>query len=207
MFQKLAATVLCAFLAGGAAAQKHVLVIGASVSWDWSAPSPGRKLAQRMGVEPVVIASPGNSGSATRLLPSIKDRDFENAAIVVAVDLFFWDSYRADCRPSLEALDALLARSRKARLVVGNVPRIEVSTFVRYVARAEHGTQACRVTINRALAERCRKPACAVLDLDSVYRGLIADGSLGRMMPDGLHFGNEFSERISRMIEASQAGT
>ncbi len=184
-----------------------MLVIGASISWDWSAPSPGRKLAERMGAKAVVIARPGNFGSATRLLPSIPDSDFENAAVVVAVDIFFWDSYRADCGPSLAALDALLARSRKARLVVGNVPRIKVSSFVRFVARAEHDTQACRLTINRALAERCRKPACAVLDLAAVYRGLIADGSLSRMMPDGLHFGNELSERISRMIEASPPGT
>src|SRR5688500_1804455 len=42
--RELVAILLCAFVSGGAAAQKHVLVIGASISWDWSAPSPGRKL-------------------------------------------------------------------------------------------------------------------------------------------------------------------
>jgi hypothetical protein len=198
---------ICAVLAlaaGSASAQ--VIGMGASVSGGWAGTPPGELLAGKLGLAYRGETHIGARGGNSRLLPFIPDDVFA-ADIVMGVDLFFWDSYHNDCAVPIAAMDELFKRAGKGRalLILGNVPKIDVSLVIRLLALVSGHTQKCRDAINVRLTERCTRPRCIVLDVDRFVRdvpvGVALDGAFYRgtdLMPDGLHISTVAGEVMAR---------
>lgn len=186
-------------------AQAQVSGVGASVSGGWAGTPPAQLLAQKLGESYLQDTHIGALGGASHLVPVLLPETWQ-ARYIVGIDLFFWDSYADDCTKSLEQMNHLLQRA-EGTLVIGTVPVIEVSWWLRILALTSGSTQACRQTINQALQLLCLRPKCILIDIDGlvakVPEGLMLDGELlkGRsLMPDGLHSNTRFNEIVARVI-------
>ena len=72
---------------------KKVLIIGASVSADYAAPSPGRYLAERAGIRPENLVIQAKNGKKSTFHMNWLEENYSRANFdtVIAVDLFFHD--------------------------------------------------------------------------------------------------------------------
>lgn len=171
-----------------AALMKRPLILGASVSADYNSMSPGKKLALQYTSPSDIrtLARGGRMGRDTMM--QVNDSSFEGRTIVIALDLFFWDSTAFDFRPSLDALHRLFSEvsRRKLPVVVGDVPLLLMP-----------GYQRQRDAMNDAIRLESRVyPRCQVMPFDEMREELAEKGYLvmnGRKMtlreivPDGLH--------------------
>lgn len=173
------------------------LIAGASMSADWGATSPGKRLAQKYSRDIDTVATPGASSLSIwgELQGSLDGR-----TAVIALDLFFWDTRRAS--PSTTVLQALLkkASERNMPVVLGDVPEIF------------RGQQPGRAAMNEAIRSKCAAYAhCRLFSLDALYRkmnqerGMTIDGRFyGRdeLLPDGIHPGDVASREIANRLGA-----
>jgi hypothetical protein len=178
------------------------LITGASVSANYGTASPGRRAALRFTSEENVstIARGGTPGRETAL--RLDHSAFKGRSLIIAIDLFFWDSTLADPVRSLDALTSVIrkARSFKIPLVLGDIPELLP------------GRQPARAILNARIHALCqRDKGCYVWALDKLHRQVIHDGHLAiaghnyridELVPDGLHLSGLASEFLAdRLIE------
>jgi hypothetical protein len=178
------------------------LITGASVSADYSTTSPGKRLALRYTPPENIrtIAHPGTPGRLTQA--EVTDAVLADRTIVIALDLFFWDSTlpSSSAIPSLESFFARIAR-RRVPLVIGNVPEL-------LPAR-----QPGREALNTRLRELCRAtPGARLVDLEALHQKVLREGfiphagrryTIRELVPDGLHLSAPASDYLAdRLLEA-----
>lgn len=176
---------------------RRPLLLGASVSADYSTKSPGRLLSEDALQSPSELAYIGDKGSLSRLLGELSDEKLRQSNIVYSLDSLFWDTFKP-AAVGVGALEGLLSRTKAAGVpvVLGNAPKIDVPWVVRLVAGAAGPRQVSADEVNARAAELCT-PAnnCTLMDILSRVR----DASEADM-PDGLHPSPEFSRRIADEI-------
>jgi hypothetical protein len=192
------------------------LITGASVSAGFRTESPGHLLAKKCGSLSRMTQVAGYGVPGVEIAPRWI-RGMRAFSIVVAIDLFFWDtlpiaadgrSSPPDCSDSLAALERVLGtqRSTLVPLVIGNVPPLRTSFEG---IRNFFGNRSCRQRINDQLASGCKAATgCHVLDLDQAYRQLSSKGisyhgrnhSTSDFLPDGLHLSEIGSQYVSEQI-------
>ncbi len=178
------------------------LIVGASISADWGTLGPGKRLALRYTTEENIRNLARSRQKSSTSIRSLRPLDFDAYSILIAVDLFFWDSFSAArAETSLQALDEIFARVARhsLTLVLGDIPNLAP------------GSQPMRVSLNRAIHEKCASYyRCRLLRLDALYQQILTEGSLlvdGRsrslreLMPDGLHLSEIASENLADRIE------
>jgi hypothetical protein len=171
------------------------LIIGASVSADFRAPSPGRLLTERSGGTLTLLARSGATGASQVAL--LTPAALAGATSIVGLDLFFWDT-RRDCAAGLAAVDELFTRAGSVPVIVGNIPPLP-------------GDHDCRAALNARLAAACSAaPSCLLLDFDALYReaagpGIELDGrrlGLSDLLADGLHLNSDGSRVVAERLAA-----
>lgn len=174
------------------------LIVGASISADWAAQSPGKKLSSRFNGDIRVHARGGQSGAS--MLSSLSPRMLEDRSIVIGIDLFFWDSARADVSASLEAFRKLVLDTRRLGipLIVGDIPEL--------LPGFQPGRRELNQMIHRA--EKANDHV-RVVPLEDLYLRILRDHSLeirGKkysffdLVPDGLHVGDVAAEFLADLI-------
>lgn len=186
------------------------LIVGASISAEYFAPSPGRLLAEKWVKKPDVNVIAKGGASAVRINQRLSRANFKDRTVVVAVDYLFWDSVAAKSQAgvtsSIKALQNLidLSTAKKIPLVIGDVPDLMA------------GVQPARAELNRELLSRCGvKDQCYILGLNVLYqevkkRGYLAlkdrQLSVAEVLPDGLHISREASGELANRIETLITG-
>ncbi len=166
----------------------RVAILGASVSAEEKAPSPGRLLARHMGVRDGMLRVFARGGAASnKLVPQLGALERMRPTLIVALDLFYHDF-----KMSLFLTEAKKQYLRRyidrlhrtgAVVVVGNVPRL-------VLLRHEH--------VNEYLASLVREfPNLMLVDVDSLI------GSLDEGLPVShggrvwlLHKEDVFADRV-----------
>lgn len=176
------------------------LILGASISADWAAMSPGKRLAHRHNQESQVqvLARGGQTGAS--VLGLLRSHDLDDRSIVIGFDLFFWDSTRADVSASLKKMEALVAdaEKRKLPLVIGDIPELAP------------GFQPARKVLNKKLRELAAKsPLMRLIPLEKLYLQVLADGfveirgqrfTFFDLVPDGLHIGDVAADFLADLV-------
>ena len=174
------------------------LLLGASVSADVGTLSPGKRLALRHTEEKNIhtLAQPGRNSLA--ILPLLEDDALEGRTIVIALDLFFWDSILRNPQRSVKTLKEFVQRAadQKIPLVLGEVP-----------ALLPEGKQPSRKRLNQEITRLCKIPhGCYIVPLAQLHDKIVKDGGLKigdrmvplkELMPDGLHLSEIASEYIA----------
>lgn len=177
------------------------LIVGASVSAGQGASSPGRKLALRYTDESRIrtVAFGGKPG--VEVLKQVSDPVLRDRSVVIALDLFFWDSALPSPAASLAALDRLIRRTSEAGIpvVLGEIPELLP------------GRQPSRVRLNREIHALCvERKGCHVLPLAVMLERALRDGfveirgrkyALHELVPDGLHLAPVASLHLADEIE------
>lgn len=179
------------------------LIIGASVSGDRNAQSPGKKLALHYTSLSNIKLITRNGSGGFKILRGLEESEIHDRTVIIALDLFFWDStLKSSLDLSIEELDRLTAMTTKLKipLVIGEVPDLLP------------GFQPVRIHINEAIAARCSdETRCFMLSLDPLLQQLRRDGylmhrnrqfTLKELMPDGLHLSSAGSELLSEHIKS-----
>lgn len=176
------------------------LILGASVSADHSSPSPGKKLALAHTSAHAIRTIAFGGRPSLQVLPHLKPEGLKDRSIVIAVDLFFWDSLLPSPQASVGALEDLLGRvkERGIPLVLGNIPNLMPAL------------QPSRSALNQAMEKACRDyDKCMILPFDSFLQRLLREGSLTyenrrysyrELLPDGLHVGPVGSAYLGQKI-------
>ena len=182
------------------------LILGASVSADMGTTSPGKRLALRHTEEKNIeqLAQPGRS--ARELLPSLREENLAGRSLVIALDLFYWDSVYRNPKRSVEQLKAFVQKcaDRKLPLLLGNVPDLMA------------GKQPGRRALNREIARLCKAPhGCYLVPLAELQAkideaiaqsgGFSINGRLytrRELLPDGLHLSAVAAEYIADGMQA-----
>jgi hypothetical protein len=180
---------------------RHPLIIGASVSGDTNALSPGKILGQRTTTPSDVRVVARGGAPGRDMITRLNDDALKGRSVIVALDFLFWDSaIRQPQEPSLKALGRLIGKAQAANipLILGDIPELLA------------GAQTSRAVLNQAIRERCRpERSCYVIGLDRLYQTVQSQGYLlieGRrfqlreILPDGLHLSAKASEYIAQMI-------
>ncbi len=179
---------------------KRPLIVGASVSADWSAKSPGKILALRYTKESEIktVAFGGKSGRD--VLKKVSLDNLGDRTIVIGVDLFFWDATLRSSDESLGELSKLMraVKAHKIPIILGEVPMLLP------------GMQPQAATINKAIHKACEGyDQCTVLPFTSMLFKVLSEGSLQyqgkryglrELIPDGLHIGPIASQYIADSI-------
>jgi len=179
------------------------LIVGASVSADWAAKSPGKLLALRYTDESQIrtIAFGGKSGR--EVLKNVSDETLGDRTVVIGLDLFFWDATLRSSEESLSALKRLMSAVEKLQIpiILGEVPLLMP------------GMQPQAAAINQAIHAACRSyPNCTVVPFTSMLFKILKEGSLTYkgsryglrdLIPDGLHIGPIASQYIADSIYES----
>lgn len=176
------------------------LIIGASVSGDFLAPSPGRILAERYTSPENIKVIAGNGRRGAEVLRSISDEILEDRTVVIGMDLFFWDSFNLSPSPALTQLTQFLERLDKKGIpfVLGEIPEF-TSDYQMSIA-----------PLNKAIHDSCSTyDSCRLLPLNHLLQTTIDEGflihrgkkfPLNELLPDGLHIGNVASEYLADRI-------
>lgn len=166
---------------------KKPIIIGASVSADWSSLSPGKKLARRYTKPSEIVTKAQGGRPGVRTLEVVKPADFKDRSIVIGVDLFFWDSTLPSIDQSLKSLDRLMKEVRQLQLpiVLGEIPELIP------------GRQPHRESLNKAIRKACSDYSrCYLMPFDRLHKQVLREGGIemyGRkytiqeIVPDGLH--------------------
>lgn len=176
------------------------LILGASVSADYRTDSPGKRLALRYTSADKIrtIAMNGQEGRDT--LKQVNLRALKDRTIVVGIDLFFWDSTKANPQESTKALQHLLSQVKEKNIpiVLGDIPTL----MPQY--------QPSLAKLNQELQEACRSyEKCHLLPLNQILQKTITDGylvhqghkyHLEELIPDGLHLVKPASEYLADQI-------
>lgn len=176
------------------------LIVGASVSADWAALSPGKRLAHRHNSEADVrvIARGGQTGAS--VLGLLRPRDLDDRSLIIGFDLFFWDSARGSLEVSLKKLDELVAEAEKRRipLVIGDIPELAP------------GFQPSRAALNKKLRSlQAESSLVRIIPLEKIYLEVMANGYVeirGKrytffdLVPDGLHIGDVAADFLADLI-------
>jgi hypothetical protein len=177
------------------------LIIGASVSADYLAESPGKRLAKRYTKSSEIVTKAIGGRAGRDLLPTLAAKTFDDRSVVVGIDLFFWDSTFRDPKPSLAALDRLMTDVKKRNLpiVLGEIPGLLPSR------------QPQRAALNAAIHKACASyENCYVMPFDDLLSRIMKDWSLeikGRkyslleLVPDGLHMGDVAGDYLADMMK------
>jgi hypothetical protein len=179
---------------------RRPLIIGASVSADFKALSPGKRLALRY-TQPANIVTFARFGRpAAWVLPALPKRMLEDRTIVVGLDLFFWDSLSPLTGHSVRLLRKLMAqvRARQLPIVLGEVPLLIA------------GLQPGRTRLNAALRAECSAyEQCYLMPLDQIHAELIhhelisASGApfeAADLLADRLHLSDHGSEYLANVM-------
>ncbi len=181
---------------------KKPLIIGASVSADALAPSPGKTLALRYtSIENIrTLALGGRPGRDT--VKTLKAEDFQDRSIVLGLDLFFWDSARGPVEESVQALHQVISEAKKHNLplVLGEIPELL------------YGKQPFRGRLNEEIIQACAAyRACTIMPLNELHEEIKRVGylktlrgktlSLKEIIPDGLHVSGAASEDFADRLE------
>jgi len=174
------------------------LIVGASISADWAAQSPGKRLSSRFTSDIRVIARGGQPGA--KMLTQVRGKDLEDRSIVIGFDLFFWDSARGAVDDSLREFRKMIVETQRLGIpfIVGDIPELLP------------GFQPGRKELNQMI----RRAAGAndhvhVVPLDDLYQRILRDHSLvigGReysffdLVSDGLHIGETASDFLAELI-------
>lgn len=176
------------------------LIAGASVSADHFAVSPGKRLSLRYTPHGNIrtVAQGGTPGR--EIVRRLTEPVLADRSVVVAMDLFFWDSLAPDPQASRAALLSLVARTgaRGTPVVIGNIPELLP------------GRQPSRRKLNALIRQQAgESPHCRVLDLDSLHRRVLRDGyltigarrrGLFDLIPDGLHLSDEAADHLADLV-------
>lgn len=178
------------------------LILGASVSADYGTTSPGRRASLRY-TEPsriITIAQGGTPG--VEIVGRVQANDIRDRSVVIALDLFFWDSTLADPSPSLAAVQRLTqwTAAQGMPLLLGDIPLLLP------------GRQPQRARLNQAIRAQClRTTGCVLVPLDALHQQVLRDGfltihgrryALPELVPDGLHLSPPASEFLADMLVA-----
>jgi hypothetical protein len=183
-----------------AEAFKKPLIIGASVSADYHADSPGKELAFRYTKpsEIKTIAKNGRAGKDTLQLVNLNT--LKDRTIVVGVDLFFWDSTKPNPKESIKALNKLMSQVREKNIpiVLGDIPTL----MPQY--------QPSALALNAELLRLCADyDKCYILPLNQILHTTLKDGylthrgqryTLAELIPDGLHVVKPASQYLADQI-------
>ncbi len=174
------------------------LIVGASISADWAAASPGKRLSSRFTSDIRVIARGGQPGA--KMLPQVRARDLEDRSIVIGFDLFFWDSARGSVEEASLQFRKMVIETKRLGIpfIVGDIPEL--------LPGFQPGRRELNQMIRRAAAAHDH---VYVVPLDELYTRILRDHSLeigGRqysffdLVPDGLHIGETASEFLADLI-------
>ena len=179
---------------------RRPLIIGASVSADFKALSPGNRLALRY-TQPANITTFARFGRpAARVLPALPARMLEDRTIVVGLDLFFWDSLSPLPGRSVKLLQKLMAqvRERQIPIVLGEVPQL--------IAHLQPG----RARLNAALRAECAAyEQCYLMPLNQIHEDLVHHALIGAggvvfsvtdFLVDRLHLSDNGSEYLANVM-------
>lgn len=179
------------------------LILGASVSADWLAQSPGKKLALRYTElhQIKTIAFGGSPG--LQVLKHLSEEDLSDRTIVIGVDLFFWDSTFPSPEASMKALKKLVDQTAELDipLVLGEIPEL--------IPERQPGLK----SLNHALSKVSHAyPHCHLMLFNQLLHQILEEGHLhikGRdysipdLVPDGLHLGEIAGEFLAdRLLSA-----
>lgn len=179
------------------------LIIGASISADRISQSPAKKLALDYTKLDQIKKITRNGSGGFKILKDLHSVDLSDRTVILALDLFFWDStLKSSLDLSFEQMDRLIhmADQRGIPLVLGEVPDLLP------------GFQPARQQLNDAIAKKCfMSKQCHMLALDSHLRRLRQDGyltfagkrfRLAELIPDGLHLSASASEFLAAELKA-----
>ena len=148
--------------ASPASAFQKCLITGASISGNHGGvKSPGQLYCEAQSLPLIRVAVPGHTSAdiAPRAKLALEQAPAPKPDLILAVDLFFWDSVDPTCAPKRvpKFIETAQALAPGSTLVIGNVP--------------VHGAaaQPCRIGINQALSSSCTAEAhCLILDLEKL---------------------------------------
>lgn len=175
-------------------------IVGASISADWVAHSPGKRLAFRhsKNSDVRVLARGGQTG--VTVLNLLKSQDLEDRSVIIGFDLFFWDSVRGNLKSVNERLDRLAAEAERigVPLIIGDVPELIP------------GFQPLAQAINEKLyALQSRSKVLRVIPLEKLYLQMMETGyveikghryTFFDLVPDGLHIGDVASDFLADLV-------
>jgi hypothetical protein len=178
------------------------LILGASVSADYGTLSPGRRASLRY-TEPTRIRAIAQGGTpGVEIVGRVRENDVRDRSVVIALDLFFWDSTLADPSRSLAAVQHLTQwmAAQGIPLLLGDIPLLLP------------GRQPQRARLNQAIRAQCRRTTqCFLVPLDALHQQVIRDGfltihgrryTLSELVPDGLHLSPPASEFLADTLMA-----
>ncbi len=130
------------------------LILGASVSSQYAAIDPGTLLARKYGTADGITRHAKPKKPSSEILSGVSDLQLSTASVVVALDLFFWDSRSGDCGAAKQSVGLFAQRlsNTGARLAVGNIP----------VTGGD-----CGEPLSKTIADMCAnlRSGCALVDL------------------------------------------
>jgi hypothetical protein len=178
------------------------LILGASVSADYGTLSPGRRASLRY-TEPTRIRAIAQGGTpGVEIVGRVRGNDVGDRSVVIALDLFFWDSTLVDPSRSLAAVQHLTqwTAAQGIPLLLGDIPLLLP------------GRQPQRARLNQAIRAQCRRTTqCVLVPLDALHQQVIRDGfltihgkryALPELVPDGLHLSPPASEFLADTLVA-----
>ena len=176
------------------------LILGASVSADYGTASPGRRASLRY-TEPSRIRAIAQGGMpGVEIVSRMRENDVGDRSVVIALDLFFWDSTLVDPSRSLAAVQRLTqwTAAQGMPLLLGDIPLLLP------------GRQPHRERLNQTIQAQCRRTTqCILVPLDALHQQVLNDGflaihgrryALPELVPDGLHLSPPASEFLADML-------
>jgi hypothetical protein len=176
------------------------LIIGASVSANFSTPSPGRRLALRYTTEGELITIAQSKRLGRQSVKKVTSKTLAGRTIVIGVDMFFWDSTLPNPRESLNALRKFLELTASLNIPValGDVPQLLP------------GKQPSRDAVNLEIYSMCTPNThCFIIPYDQMLKDVRAVGylevkdkryTLKQLIPDGLHLSDVASEYLADQL-------
>jgi len=176
------------------------LIDGASVSADYRAQSPGKKLSLRYTMEENIETLAKNGQLGTDTVKALSPDILQDRTILIGIDIFFWDSVKPSSDDSVAALKQLMAlvSAQQIPIVLGDIPPLRPS-------------QPSRNLLNQEIRQACAAyEKCKLLPLDAIFREVMAQGyldykgqryTLPELLPDGLHVTDPASEYLADQIE------
>ncbi|MBC7742537.1 MAG: SGNH/GDSL hydrolase family protein [Bdellovibrionaceae bacterium] len=177
------------------------LIMGASISGDYNALSPGKRLALNYSKKENIKTISCSGSKSSQIMMSFNEKDLVDRSIIIALDLFFWDSTLHSDNDAIQQIDRLIkaAQAHGIPLVIGEVPELVP------------GWQPSRIALNKEIKARCRSGnRCLMMPFDDLLKKIINDGyvlskgyryDLSELIPDGLHLNALGSDVVAEKLE------